>query len=204
MERNISLLRRLDGLCAETASQARRAQRRLQEVEEAMAANQPGKIPSCGTAVPAAASGGQCGPVGAQKAEIELLTRRLAEAQAELRRYETRLFAYERAMVALRRENAELQALCEKAREGEALPPPEPTQQPPVLEKPRAAGDPFPSPGPGCGHGPDGRGGVHRDPAGHRHPRVGAEDKARSSFGGYPLPAETADGYLKSKKKRPL
>ena len=146
MERNISLLRRLDGLCAETASQARRAQRRLQEVEEAMAANQPGKIPSCGTAVPAAASGGQCGPVGAQKAEIELLTRRLAEAQAELRRYETRLFAYERAMVALRRENAELQALCEKAREGEALPPPEPPQQPPVLEKPELPVIHFPAP----------------------------------------------------------
>ena len=146
MKRNISLLRRLDGLCAETASQARRAQRRLQEVEEAMAANQPGKIPSCGTAVPAAASGGQCGPVGAQKAEIELLTRRLAEAQAELRRYETRLFAYERAMVALRRENAELQALCEKAREGEALPPPEPTQQPPVLEKPELPVIHFPAP----------------------------------------------------------
>ena len=117
MERNISLLRRLDGLCAETASQARRAQRRLQEVEEAMATNQP-KVPSCGTAVPAAASGGQCGPVGAQRAEIELLTKRLAEAQAEIRRYETRLFAYERAMVALRKENADLQALCEKAREG--------------------------------------------------------------------------------------
>ena len=138
MERNISLLRRLDGLCAETASQARRAQRRLQEVEEAMAANQPGKIPSCGTAVPAAASGGQCGPVGAQKAEIELLTRRLAEAQAEIRRYETRLFAYERAMVALRRENAEL--------EGEARPPPEPTQQPPVLEKPELPVIHFPAP----------------------------------------------------------
>ena len=111
-----------------------------------MAANQPGKIPSCGTAVPAAASGGQCGPVGAQKAEIELLTRRLAEAQAEIRRYETRLFAYERAMVALRRENAELQALCEKAREGEALPPPEPTQQPPVLEKPELPVIHFPAP----------------------------------------------------------
>lgn len=145
MERNISLLRRLDGLCAETASQARRAQRRLQEVEEAMATNQP-KVPSCGTAVPAAASGGQCGPVGAQRAEIELLTKRLAEAQAEIRRYETRLFAYERAMVALRKENADLQALCEKAREGEALPPPEPTTQPPVLEKPELPVIHFPAP----------------------------------------------------------
>lgn len=149
MERNISLLRRLDGLCAIAASEARRTQRRLQEVEEAMATghNQPEMVPSCGTAVPAAASGEMCGLSGASaRAEVEALSCRLAAANAEIRRYETRLFAYERAMLALRKENAELQALCEKARQGEALPAPETAPQPPVLEKPELPVIHFPAP----------------------------------------------------------
>ena len=104
-----------------------------------------------------------------RRLEIELLTRRLAEAQAEIRRYETRLFAYERAMVALRRRNAELQALCEKAREGEALPPPELDAAAPVLEKPELPVIHFPAPA-GMQAWPRRARRVHRDPAGHRHP----------------------------------
>lgn len=102
--RKNSLLRCIERLCAETASDCRRTQRRLQEVEEAMASqNQPGgTLPGI---VPA--SGGQSAPAAS---ETELLRRKLAEANAEIRRYETRLFAYERAMLDLRRENAELQA----------------------------------------------------------------------------------------------
>ena len=43
--RKNSVLRCIERLCAETASEHRRAQRRLQEVEEAMATqNQPGSI----------------------------------------------------------------------------------------------------------------------------------------------------------------
>ena len=38
-------------------------------------------------------------------------------AHAEIRRYQTRLFACERQMIALRRENADLEAACEQARE---------------------------------------------------------------------------------------
>ena len=123
----------------------RRAQRRLQEVEEAMATqNQPGSIlpgRTMQTAVPV--SGGQSAPVAS---ETELLRRKLAEANAEIRRYETRLFAYERAMLDLRRENAELQALCEQARAGETLPEPTPQPTGPVLEKPELPVIHFPAP----------------------------------------------------------
>ena len=40
--------------------------------------------------------------------QLEQLSRKLNAANAELRRYETRMFAYERTMLALRKENAEL------------------------------------------------------------------------------------------------
>lgn len=138
--RKNSLLRCIERLCAETASDCRRTQRRLQEVEEAMASqNQPGgTLPGI---VPA--SGGQSAPAAS---EIELLRRKLAEANAEIRRYETRLFAYERAMLDLRRENAELQALCEQARAGETLPEPTPQPTVPVLEKPELPVIHFPAP----------------------------------------------------------
>lgn len=138
--RKNSLLRCIERLCAETASDCRRAQRRLQEVEEAMASqNQPGgTLPGI---VPV--SGGQSAPAAS---ETELLRRKLAEANAEIRRYETRLFAYERAMLDLRRENAELQALCEQARAGETLPEPTPQPTVPVLEKPELPVIHFPAP----------------------------------------------------------
>lgn len=138
--RKNSVLRCIERLCAETASEHRRAQRRLQEVEEAMASqNQPGgTLPGI---VPA--SGGQSAPAAS---ETELLRRKLAEANAEIRRYETRLFAYERAMLDLRRENAELQALCEQARAGEILPEPTPQPTVPVLEKPELPVIHFPAP----------------------------------------------------------
>ena len=83
--RKNSVLRCIERLCAETASEHRRAQRRLQEVEEAMATqNQPGSIlpgRTMQTAVPV--SGGQSAPAAS---ETELLRRKLAEANAEIRR----------------------------------------------------------------------------------------------------------------------
>lgn len=48
--------------------------------------------------------------------QLEQMARRLEAAQAEIRRYQTRLFACERQMIALRRENAELEAAGEQAR----------------------------------------------------------------------------------------
>lgn len=141
--RKNSLLRCIERRCAETASDCRRTQRRLQEVEEAMASqNQPGSIlpgRTMQTAIPV--SGGQ-----SALSEVEVLRRRLEAANAEIRRYETRLFAYERAMLDLRRENAELQALCEQARAGETLPEPTPQPTVPVLEKPELPVIHFPAP----------------------------------------------------------
>ena len=96
-------LHRLEQLCRETAREERCAQRRLQEVEEAMASEQE---KSCSEALPAAS-----GPT-----QLEQLSRKLNAANAELRRYETRMFAYERTMLALRKENAELTARCEELR----------------------------------------------------------------------------------------
>lgn len=55
---------------------------------------------------------------------LETLERKLAAANAQLRRYETRLFAYERAMLALRRENDRLEALCAQAEQGNFVPEP--------------------------------------------------------------------------------
>ena len=132
-----NVLRFIERLCTETAVEFRRVQRRLQKVEETMANQQEVSLPS-GT-LSAAVSGGQCA-----LSEVELLNRKLAAAYAEIRRYETRLFAYERAMLALRRENAELQALCDKAQKGEKLP--EPVPQEPVLDKPELPVIHFPAP----------------------------------------------------------
>ena len=93
-------LHRLEALCRETAREERCAQRRLQEVEEAMASEQE---KSCPEALPAAS-----GPT-----QLEQLSRKLNAANAELRRYETRMFAYERTILALRKENADLSARCD-------------------------------------------------------------------------------------------
>ena len=48
---------------------------------------------------------------------MEALTRRLAAARQEVKQYETKLFACERTILALKKENAELTALVAKARE---------------------------------------------------------------------------------------
>ena len=51
------------------------------------------------------------------ESQIEVLTRNLAAAKQELKQYETKLFACERSILALKKENAELTALVAKARE---------------------------------------------------------------------------------------
>ena len=98
--RRTSVLRCVERYCAAAAREYRRALRRVQEVEETMAQVEP----ETGRRLPS------------QPAQAELLNRRLAAANAEIRRYQTRLYACEREMVALRQENAELEALCEQAR----------------------------------------------------------------------------------------
>lgn len=123
--RKNSVLRCVERYSAAAASEYRRALRKVQEVEETMAqvgteTGRPGPAPQ-----PAARL---------QSAEVEALNRRLSAANAEIRRYQTRLFACEREVVALRQENAELEALCDQARKNELLPPK--TPQPPVLDQP--------------------------------------------------------------------
>lgn len=97
-------LHRLEQLCRESAREQRCAQRRLQEVEEAMAPEAE-KIQT--DAVPDPSD---------PRVQLEQMSRRLNVANAELRRYETRMFAYERTMLALRKENAELTTQCEELR----------------------------------------------------------------------------------------
>lgn len=115
--RKSDLIACLDRLSAENARQQRSAQQRLRELEQQ--ANGGAKPPQ--QKVEPAAQPPLVRTVSAAclreaEAQIELLTRKLAAAQAELRRCQTRLFAYERETLALRRENAEMEALCQKAR----------------------------------------------------------------------------------------
>lgn len=51
-------------------------------------------------------------PPKAVCAQLEQMNRKLAAASAEILRYQTRLFACERQMAALRQENAQLEAAC--------------------------------------------------------------------------------------------
>lgn len=95
-------LHRLEQLCRESAREQRCAQRRLQEVEEAMAPEPEALKPD---AVPDPSD---------PRVQLEEMSRKLNAANAELRRYETRMFAYERTMLALRKENTELTARCEE------------------------------------------------------------------------------------------
>ena len=123
--RRTSVLRCVERYSAAAASEYRRALRKVQEVEETMAQVGTETGPHGTASQPAARL---------QSGEVEALNRRLSAANAEIRRYQTRLFACEREVVALRQENAELEALCDQARKNELLPPK--TPQPPVLDQP--------------------------------------------------------------------
>lgn len=59
------------------------------------------------------------------RAQAEQLSRKLAAARAEVRRYQTRMFAFERTLLALKHDNAELEAACEQAWEQLEQPAPE-------------------------------------------------------------------------------
>ena len=123
--RRNSVLRCVERYSAAAASEYRRALRKVQEVEETMAQVGTETGPHGTASQPAARL---------QSGEVEALNRRLSAANAEIRRYQTRLFACEREVVALRQENAELEALCDQARKNELLPQKRP--QPPVLDQP--------------------------------------------------------------------
>ncbi len=127
-----SVLRCIERLCAQNDMEYRQSRRALRKAEEAPVQN------AAASPVPAAApAAAQAEPQlpGTIVAQLDALNRKLAAANLELRRYETRMFAYERTVYALKQENAELEALCRQARQGEPLPP-EPKPQEPVLDQP--------------------------------------------------------------------
>ena len=127
-----SVLRCIERLCAQNDMEYRQSRRALRKAEDTQAQN--AAAPPVPTAAPAAAQPEPQLP-GTIVAQLDALNRKLAAANLELRRYETRMFAYERTVYALKQENAELEALCRQARQGEALPP-EPKPQEPVLDQP--------------------------------------------------------------------
>lgn len=127
-----SVLRCIERLCAQNDMEYRQSRRALRKAEDTQAQN--AAAPPVSAAAPAAAQPEPQLP-GTIVAQLDALNRKLAAANLELRRYETRMFAYERTVYALKQENAELEALCRQARQGEPLPP-EPKPQEPVLDQP--------------------------------------------------------------------
>ena len=127
-----SVLRCIERLCAQNDMEYRQSRRALRKAEDTQAQN--AAAPPVSAAAAAAAQPEPQLP-GTIVAQLDALNRKLAAANLELRRYETRMFAYERTVYALKQENAELEALCRQARQGEALPP-EPKPQEPVLDQP--------------------------------------------------------------------
>lgn len=101
------------GICARQARQARRRLRRLEGVlaltTEEIKLQPDASVPSAEEPRPG-------------ETQLEALSRRLAAAQQEIRQYETKLFACDRAILALKKENAELTILCAKAREQGFIP----------------------------------------------------------------------------------
>lgn len=71
------------------------------------------------------------------RAQAEQLSRKLAAARAEVRRYQTRMFAFERTLLALKHDNAELEAACEQAWEQLSWPTPGPKRPRPPAAEPK-------------------------------------------------------------------
>ena len=105
------LLLCIDRAWGACAREARRARRKLRCLEGVLALTTEEIRLQPGASAPPAE-----GPHPGET-PLEALQRRLAAAQQEIRQYETKLFACERAILALKKENAELSALCAKARE---------------------------------------------------------------------------------------
>ena len=104
-----NLLLCIDRAWKDCARQARQARRRLRRLEGVLALTTQEIKLQPDAAAPASED-------KSDETQLETLNRRLAAAQQELRQYETRLFACDRTILALKKENAELAALCDKAR----------------------------------------------------------------------------------------
>lgn len=143
--RKLDVINCIEHLCALSDAEERLARETQQGLEADMAqTQQENRALRQELARKAAAQTVTAAQADSMRQQLEKLARRLAAAQAQIRRYQTRLFAYERSMIALRKENAELEAkynqaqqLCQQQVQQSMPPPQETAAQAPAKPKPK-------------------------------------------------------------------
>lgn len=143
--RKLDVINCIEHLCALSDAEERLARKTQQGLEADMAqTQQENRALRQELARKAAAQTVTAAQADGMRQQLEKLARRLAAAQAQIRRYQTRLFAYERSMIALRKENAELEAkynqaqqLCQQQVQQSTPPPQETAAQAPAKPKPK-------------------------------------------------------------------
>ena len=143
--RKLDVINCIEHLCALSDAEERLARETQQGLEADMAqTQQENRALRQELARKAAAQTVTAAQADSMRQQLEKLVRRLAAAQAQIRRYQTRLFAYERSMIALRKENAELEAkynqaqqLCQQQVQQSTPPPQETAAQAPAKPKPK-------------------------------------------------------------------
>ena len=143
--RKLDVINCIEHLCALSDAEERLARETQQGLEADMAqTQQENRALRQELARKAAAQTVPAAQADSMRQQMEKLARRLAAAKAQIRRYQTRLFAYERSMIALRKENAELEAkynqaqqLCQQQVQQSTPPPQETAAQAPAKPKPK-------------------------------------------------------------------
>ncbi|MFQ7320780.1 MAG: hypothetical protein ACLROS_07465 [Faecalibacterium sp.] len=143
--RKLDVINCIEHLCALSDAEERLARETQQGLEADMAqTQQENRALRQELARKAAAQTVTAAQADSMRQQMEKLVRRLAAAKAQIRRYQTRLFAYERSMIALRKENAELEAkynqaqqLCQQQVQQSTPPPQETAAQAPAKPKPK-------------------------------------------------------------------
>ena len=143
--RKLDVINCIEHLCALSDAEERLARETQQGLEADMAqTQQENRALRQELARKAAAQTVTAAQADSMRQQREKLARRLAAAKAQIRRYQTRLFAYERSMIALRKENAELEAkynqaqqLCQQQVQQSTPPPQETAAQAPAKPKPK-------------------------------------------------------------------
>lgn len=143
--RKLDVINCIEHLCALSDAEERLARETQQGLEADMAqTQQENRALRQELARKAAAQTVTAAQAESMRQQMGKLARRLAAAQAQIRRYQTRLFAYERSMIALRKENAELEAkynqaqqLCQQQVQQSTPPPQETAAQAPAKPKPK-------------------------------------------------------------------
>lgn len=143
--RKLDVINCIEHLCALSDAEERLARETQQGLEADMAqTQQENRALRQELARKAAAQTVTAAQADSMRQQMEKLVRRLSAAKAQIRRYQTRLFAYERSMIALRKENAELEAkynqaqqLCQQQVQQSTPPPQETAAQAPAKPKPK-------------------------------------------------------------------